>query len=955
MHYKLDFIYVPLPDCREANAMESKSGIEHLYPAICAIETSSHYYLVFDSCHEYTLFDCATYSPAILEESYNRNLFLIYQLFTLMKNLHEMGLLLGEIDLNDIYLRENLFLQVMPNIKSNIFQYKAEEDGPLFRKTESIPRANKLSYSLKDYCRMWCSGQVSNYEYLIVLNNSVGRAVDLPEYHHIMPWVTDFEHRNGSNWRDFHKSKFRLNKKDPQLDLTYQPSGNNSVPHHVSDVLSEITYYVYKARRTSKKLLCKHVRPIWVPAEYPISIQRLQKWTPDECIPEFYNDPTIFKSIHEDLPDLEVPKWATCPEDFIQKHREALESQHVSDRLHHWIDLTYGYKLTGQAAIKAKNVCLSLVDNHKNLCRRGIVQLFSNPHPARISTNVWIEKSPPRINVKLERGKSTDNLYNLEVDKMDGVNMERSSSFYTKVATKTIKLPADYNPISQLVAFEEMTIFLNKTFPTSNETNPAETEKPETDPSIDTSGFTNKLFDEKVKDSFIVSNSTNFKQIVSEFRARELQIVGCILVEVFLANKIRPFHFEDKLTFEKRLKNCTELVKREHENLPKCVEYPLRVLLQFDEKEVVTEKGLPQPSAHQILQPLLSNSLFPFPIEYVQVSSILKTIFKFNRTLKFLDLYAFDGSSRTENSRVSIQRKMARCKINICVTQMEDLLKPKAFDQFDPLEIILPFFVELLSSEDTSIMAAWHLFDVVAAALGTAKTKQHLLIPILNLYEIRPESVSGKRISKSSKSFKLYHHWFLIRLIVRFGLMVFLENFITPLVEAVGGIKDENPDENPDVMKKSTEIVPSTSTTTMMPEDQSDTQKIQDEIFNLEIVDDEARPKPPEDLPKSLKKASKNKNPSKSEVSASSLIWLAHRLGPVLTARFITRKLLKMLTLCYVGGENLVPESETEEFNQKLCNFSVTNSKVLGDRNAIKVSACYFDWHYSIVVPAFSI
>ncbi|XP_035732368.1 WD repeat-containing protein 81-like isoform X1 [Vespa mandarinia] len=1105
----------------------------NLLPALFAIETTIAFIIFYEQTAKYSLRECVMYSPAALSTSHGKPLFLIYQLLRLSRDLHDLGLVLGEVTLSDILLMENFTIQVLPKLSDNIYfkpkldcinfittQMTKEKNHNLYNKKRDLNLYKNVQYgspefgineSIKKLCEMWVYNYISNFDYLTALNNLAGRKYGDPSCHHVMPWVTDFTSRCGGNWRDLTKSKFRLNKGDRQLDLTFD-SQSTEVGHHVSDVLSEITYYVYLSRRYDKSVLCKHVRPLWVPGEYPASIQRLHDWSPDECIPQFFIDASVFKSIHEDLPDLEIPAWATSPEDFIQKHREALESFYVSERLHHWIDLTFGYKLSGSAAVKSKNVCLQLVDNHTTLTNSGIVQLFTQPHPQKIMPSPYWGKVPPRLRSSLltsknsSGGKTSDDeghSSGLEEEELPITisNTSRSSplalsrflsrsrgSLLTvedntksdKTSNQIIILPKDYNPIAAIQHVEIMHTFINKT-------------------------------SHKVYKPIIGSQdlSINFKQIVASGRIKEQQILGCLIVEIFLSGKFRATWNIEKLSFARRLSACLNVIKLSADSLPKCIRNAVALLLQVDvvpksynvesteinemsfRYPTITHMGLPPPSAHQFLQPILSGSLFPFSKYCQYLYNIVEMIQEYNSLVRELNfVLKFEDTDFVTKTKIRYLCKISECKVKAIARELEQLLPHIGAAKEGSLQLIVPHIQQLIKEPYSAVLATWHLFDPIAKALGPKETADMFLLPIMKLYEngsvmdnsLHADILHAGTLAKFRTTL-LYHRSFLLILMVRLGLRRFLENFITPLVEAVGGYRDyvqgscisvhrtgnlkscdlsgtcgdiegvlspldedssadsehnisssapatndyssqiksanDNDEEvfametegnawnflsinrsynidlhidlnlnlNDDLNEEDNKVSPPSSTkspTIPIPK-HSGSGKLMIEVnsigcdvgsktsnedipYNeisgvihfenntsdnacntyleeqnpiLQPTDDKSNTAVLDNTDNEYDQAYQRSVPNEctvSEISAESVIWLSHRLGPVLTARYLSRNLLRMLTLCYAGKENLTPSNEVILTSVQGMDW---NKKILvGDHNAAKVLDC---------------
>ncbi len=86
-----------------------------------------------------------------------------------------------------------------------------------------------------------------------------------------------------------------------------------------------------------------------------------------ELIPEFFCLPQMFENTNgvdfgtrQDgvkISDISLPPWAKgCPVEFVRVHKRALESARVSSQLHAWVDLIFGFKQRGKAAVEAVNV-----------------------------------------------------------------------------------------------------------------------------------------------------------------------------------------------------------------------------------------------------------------------------------------------------------------------------------------------------------------------------------------------------------------------------------------------------------------------------------------------------------------------------------------------------------------------------------------------------------------------
>lgn len=285
-----------------------------------------------------------------------------------------------------------------PHVHGSLSSLPAEDAWRLdsLRNPEETPQtfgskfANVFnSTSSNAATRRWMRGEISNFQYLMLVNTMAGRTFnDLTQYP-VFPWVLadytsdELDLTCSRTFRDFSKPMGCQNPAREadfreRYDAFAEMGDQNSPPFHYgthySSAMIVSSYLIRLPPFVQSYLLLQggsfdHADRLFDSIEKAwLSASRDNMTDVRELTPEFFYLPEFLNNINgydfgqkqgseQSINNVILPPWAKGdPNIFIAKHREALESPYVSQHLQEWIDLIFGYKQSGEAALEATNV-----------------------------------------------------------------------------------------------------------------------------------------------------------------------------------------------------------------------------------------------------------------------------------------------------------------------------------------------------------------------------------------------------------------------------------------------------------------------------------------------------------------------------------------------------------------------------------------------------------------------
>ncbi|KAF5922014.1 hypothetical protein HPG69_015464 [Diceros bicornis minor] len=257
---------------------------------------------------------------------------------------------------------------------------------------------NLLEYgNITALTNLWYTGQITNFEYLTHLNKHAGRSFnDLMQYP-VFPFIlADYvsetlDLNDPSVYRNLSKPiAVQYKEKEDRyvdtykyLEEEYRKGAREDdpmppvQPYHYGSHYSNsgtVLHFLVRMPPFTKMFLAYQDQSFDIPDRTFHSTNttwRLSSFESmtdvKELIPEFFYLPEFLvnregfdfgvRQNGERVNHVNLPPWArNDPRLFILIHRQALESDYVSQNICQWIDLVFGYKQKGKASVQAINV-----------------------------------------------------------------------------------------------------------------------------------------------------------------------------------------------------------------------------------------------------------------------------------------------------------------------------------------------------------------------------------------------------------------------------------------------------------------------------------------------------------------------------------------------------------------------------------------------------------------------
>lgn len=226
----------------------------------------------------------------------------------------------------------------------------------------------KKYFKDKEFTKKWLNNELTNFEYILLLNKYSGRSYQDVNQYPVFPWII-------KNYLD---PKFNINDKNILRCFNYPVSIQNEEKrllalkkfddetldnfkvhfrcHYSTSAFN--SFYLMRINPFTNNMLKlqsdKFENPNRMFNSFRETWDILEKYNDNrELTPEFFFLPEIFLNlnlnnfgIRADISRIDkfiLPPWSQSALEFIKKHKSFLEHKIVSENIHHWIDLIFGY------------------------------------------------------------------------------------------------------------------------------------------------------------------------------------------------------------------------------------------------------------------------------------------------------------------------------------------------------------------------------------------------------------------------------------------------------------------------------------------------------------------------------------------------------------------------------------------------------------------------------------